>query len=105
MADDLQVGDPAQIRQDLILHAISEIRVLLIVAQIFKWQNRDRLLLNSCSRLALSRRCVDGAITTEKKQSNRYNRADNYYINPGAFFMSSRCDLIDFFGALESFWR
>ena len=42
VADDPQVGDPAQIRQDLILHAVSEVRVLFIVTQIFKRQNGDR---------------------------------------------------------------
>jgi hypothetical protein len=42
VADDSQLRDPAQIRQDLILHAVSEVRVLFIVAQIFKRQNRDR---------------------------------------------------------------
>ena len=32
VADDPQIGDPGQIRQDLILHAVSEVRVLFIVA-------------------------------------------------------------------------
>ena len=40
-ADDFQVGDLGQVREDIILDAIREILILLIVAQIFEWQHRD----------------------------------------------------------------
>ena len=87
VADDLQVRDPAQIRQDLILHAISEVRVLFVIAQIFKRQNRDRFH-RGVDRCMLRR---GSRVATEKKQSNRYNCAGNYYINPGVFLFSRSC--------------
>ena len=38
-----QIGDAGQPRQDLLLHVVSEIGVLRIVAQVFKWKHRDAL--------------------------------------------------------------
>ena len=40
-ADDFQVRDLCQVGQILVLHAVSEIAVLLIATQIFKRQYRD----------------------------------------------------------------
>ena len=40
-ADDFQVRDLCQVGQNLVLHAVSEIAVLLIATQIFKRQYRD----------------------------------------------------------------
>ena len=40
-ADDFQSADLGQIRQDFVLNSIRKIRVLLIVAQVFKGQHRD----------------------------------------------------------------
>ena len=63
VADDPQIRNPGQIRQDLILHAVSEVRVLFIVTQIFKRQNRDRFH-RSVDRCVLRR---GSRVTTEKK--------------------------------------
>src|SRR5438093_4219041 len=101
VADDSQLGDPGQIRQDLILHTICEVGVLFIVTQIFKRQNRDRFY-RSVDRCVLRR---GSRVATEKKQSNRYERAGNYHIKPGTFFVSSCSRLINFVSALESLRR
>ena len=63
VADDPQLGNPGQIRQDLVLHAVSEVRVLFIVTQIFKRQNRDRFY-RSVDRCVLRR---GSRVATEKK--------------------------------------
>ena len=58
VADNSQIGNLGQIRQDLILHAVGEIGVLFIVTQIFKWQNRNRFYRSiDCSVLRMYRRC------------------------------------------------
>jgi len=44
-ADDLQIRDSGEVRQDFILHAVSEISVLFVVAQVLERQNCNRLLL------------------------------------------------------------
>src|SRR5437868_14489204 len=41
-ADYFQVRDPRQIRQNLVLHAVGEKRVLGVAASVFKRQNSDR---------------------------------------------------------------
>ena len=40
-ADHFQVGDFGEISQDFILHTVGEECVLLVVAEVFKRQNRD----------------------------------------------------------------
>ena len=45
-ADDFQVRDLGQVREDFILNSVREIRVLFVVAQIFEWQYRNRLDAN-----------------------------------------------------------
>ena len=101
VADDPQIRNPGQIRQDLILHAVCEVRVLFIVTQIFKRQNRDRFC-RTIDRCVLRR---GSRVATEKKQSNRYERASNYHIKPGTFFVSGCSRVVNFFGALEPLRR
>jgi len=40
-ADHLEVGDFRQFDQDIVLDAVGKECVLLLIAQIFEWQNRD----------------------------------------------------------------
>ena len=42
-ANDFQIGDPSEIGQDFVLHAIGEEGVLLVYAQILEGKNRDTL--------------------------------------------------------------
>ena len=39
--DDLKVANPRESGQDFLLNAVSEIGVRLVIAEIFKWQNRN----------------------------------------------------------------
>jgi hypothetical protein len=39
--DNLQLADADELRQDLILDAVGEIRVRFLFAQIVEWENRD----------------------------------------------------------------
>src|SRR5262249_15995860 len=94
---DPQIGDLRQIRQDLIQHTVSEVGVLFIVAQIFKRQDRNRFYRSvDCCVL-----CRSSRVATEEKQSNRYNRASNYYIDPSALFVRSRWDRMNVLGAFK----
>src|SRR5438128_7640033 len=45
-ADYLEISDSGQVRQDLVLYAISKKRVLRICAQVFKWKHGDAFLRN-----------------------------------------------------------
>ncbi len=60
-ADDFQVGDLGQVREDIILDAVREILVLLIVAQIFERQDRDAFFRDRYVR-SLDKRCRSGAL-------------------------------------------
>src|SRR5215472_4166292 len=42
--DHFQITNLRQVREDVVLHAIREVRVLLLIAQVFKWQHRNRLI-------------------------------------------------------------
>src|SRR5205085_8839346 len=61
-ADDLEVGDLSQIRQDFVLHSVGEKGVVWIAAQIVERQDSDAFLRNSrrgrhWSRRRKGRRC------------------------------------------------
>src|SRR5437867_10953166 len=38
-ADDFEIGDPRELREDIVLHAIDKRRIAFVVAQIFKREN------------------------------------------------------------------
>ncbi len=40
-ADDFQAAQLCEIRQNLVLHAVGEVSIGFIIAQIRKWKNRD----------------------------------------------------------------
>ena len=42
--DHFQIGDPGQVRQNFVLHAIGEKGVVRVAAQVFKRKNRDAFL-------------------------------------------------------------
>ena len=98
MADDSQIGDLRQIRQDLILNAIGKISVVFVVAQAIERQDGDRFL-NTRRRCPGSR-----GVTTEEKQGQRDDGADDNNVNPGAFRRpGGPRHGIGIFGALEPF--
>ena len=43
-ADHFQVGDPGEVGENFILHAIGKISVVLVRTQVLKGQDRDRFL-------------------------------------------------------------
>src|ERR1700739_3507909 len=42
--DDFEIGDLGQIRPNLIFNPISEVSVLLVIAEILKWEHSDAFL-------------------------------------------------------------
>src|SRR5207249_8674107 len=64
-ADDLEICDPRQLGQDVVLDAIDERPAFLLVAQIFKRQNRDP----SCYRMT-------DQFTFRKDPSSRRHKRD-----------------------------
>src|ERR1700730_11724890 len=102
---DFQVRNLCERVEYFLGNAITEVGGVLVVAQIFERQHRDRFVGN-CNRLALSRRSIDGAIATEKKQPDRHEHADNDYINPDVFLLSRRLrHRVGGFGAFNSLRR
>src|ERR1700719_279809 len=67
-------------------NAVAEVGGVLVIAQIFEWQNRDRFRRQrTCGRLALSRRLC--SITTEEKESDGQDCTDDNDINPDIIFL------------------
>src|SRR5262249_16181207 len=65
---------------------IAEVGGVFILAQIFKWQNRDRLT----GRLVRRRGgcLISSALAAEKKKTDRQKAADNHHIKPNVLFWS-----------------
>src|SRR5262249_45975203 len=104
--DHFQIGDACELGQDFILNAVGKVSGVLVVAQIFEWQHRNRFLGN-CSRPGASRIGVLsrrlGRVTTEEKQTDRKRRANDYDKNPNVLsWLQRRRRHIDLFRSLDS---
>src|SRR5438477_12394065 len=90
-------ADFRQAREDLILDALGEERVLLVAAEIFKRQHRNRLsrqrLRAAASILLIGAGSLPGpcdplrqtmsSITAEENQTGQEHRADDDNVDPG----------------------
>src|SRR5262249_4900436 len=82
---------------------IAEVGGVFILAQIFKWQNRDRLI----GRLVRRRSgcLISSGIAPEENKTDRQKAADNHDINPNVLFRSTLVRRSDVFGAFNSLRR
>ena len=98
VANHFQIGNPREIGQDLVLHAIREIRVVAIVTQRREGKNGDRFI--SISRRTFAR----SSVTAEKKERDRERGGNENDINPRTM-NRVRFVKIDIFRAFESLRR
>src|SRR5947199_10232994 len=84
--DHFQVRDLGEIGQDFVLNAFSEISVVRVAAQIIERQNGDGFISARVgpgpNGILLRRYKISCATSTEEKQCNRKQRADNDDVNP-----------------------
>ena len=92
--NDFERSDFRQAREDLVLDPLGAERVLLVAAQIFKRQNRDRLnrqgrraslfiLRDSFPRWQNPQRETMSCVAAEEKQTGQEDRADGDHVDPG----------------------
>src|SRR5205807_2215415 len=98
-----QLGDLRQSRQNFVLNAFAEIRVLRIAAEIFKRQHRDRF----CRQLVASRTGgISARVASDEKQTDRDRGSKYHNKNPSVLsWLSRRGRKIDIFCAFDSFRR